>query len=71
VLGVDADVAHPVGLDLQRGFPAVGREVEVIDGAILVGVGVVRAAVAKRGAVHIARQQLLGALEHQVFEVVR
>ena len=71
MLLVDFHVPHPVGFDVERDRPAVGGEVEVIRGQVFAGVGIVATAVPLRGAVHVAGQQLIGALEHQVFEVVR
>ena len=71
MLGVDAEIAHPVGLDVQGGLPAVGGEVEVVDRHVLAGPGVVVPAVALGEAVDVAGHQLFGSLEHQVFEVVR
>ncbi len=71
VLLVDPQVAHAVGLDLQGDLPAVGGEVEMEDGIVGVGVGVVGAAVTLCDLVDVPGHDLVGALEHQVFEVVR
>jgi hypothetical protein len=54
VLLVNPEVAHPVGLDLERPLPAVGGEVEVEDGHVLGRGGVVLPAVALGHAVDVA-----------------
>ena len=69
--GVDAQVTDAIGFDLQGFFPAVGGEIEVIGRHIFRGKRFVGTAIFQRDAIDIARHQAVGALEHQVLEVVR
>ncbi len=71
VLRIDPEILHPVGLDGQRQLPPVGRKVEVKDREVFGRVGVVLAAVGERDVVDLARHDLVGSLEHQMFEIVR
>ena len=70
VPGIDAQVVHAVRFDLQGKFPVAGRQIEMENGVVFRGVGVVIAAVALREPVDIAGLDLLSPLEHEVFEVV-
>ena len=70
VLGVDLRVPHTVGFDLQGLFPTVRGEVEVINRHVFGGVRIVPSTVALGGAVDVARLELVGAFEKQVFEVM-
>ena len=70
VFAVDAKVADTVGLNFQSLFPAVGCEIEMEGGHILRGESIVCTPVFQSGAVNVSRHQLVGALEHEVFEVM-
>ena len=75
LLGKGFDLSHQIvldfGLDFQGGLPAVGGEIEVEIREVFRRVCVVGAAVSLRGAVNVAGLDLIGPLEHEMFEVVR
>ncbi len=67
---LEAQSAHPVGLDPQRFLPAVGGEAELVEGGVVAGVGVVVAAELPGAAVDLAGTVAGRALEHHVLEEV-
>ena len=71
VILADAQVGHPVGLHLHHQRQAVRGDALEIGGVVIAGEGVVHAAIGGHGLGQLARLQFFGALEHQVFQVMR
>ncbi len=71
VVLADAEIGHPVRLHPHDKRQAVGGDALEVGGEVVAGEGVVGPAVGGHRPGQLARRQRFGALEHQVFQVMR
>ena len=70
VILADAKIGHPVRLHPHDQRQAVGGDTLEVGGEVVAGKGVVGPAIRGHGLGQFARRQRVGALEHQVFQIV-